>query len=161
MATACGTGATRRCRKVRRRRERSALGRTSGCGRPQGLGREPPRRAPSCPEPAVPGMGTGDEGWLCLASPPLLPRRVPPGSFPPHYLNAQLFALFPPPPQPETLQASALAVYGSVERFVGLYKDFGVYSLPFVNENLSTLTSEFPSHLSVQTYPGKTLALTH
>lgn len=35
MATSCGTGATLRCPRVRRRRARFALGRTPGRGRPQ------------------------------------------------------------------------------------------------------------------------------
>lgn len=63
---------------------------------PGSPGREPPPRAPSCPELAFPGLGTGEEGWLCRASPPLILSLSRPASFFASSLtNAQFFPLSP------------------------------------------------------------------
>lgn len=81
---------------------------------PASPGREPPPRAPSCREPAFPGPGTGEEGWLCLASPPLiLSPSYRPVYFPHHYQTHSSFCSHVSAP-PETLQPSALPVCGFI-----------------------------------------------
>lgn len=82
----------------------SALGRSPG--------RQPPPRAPSCPEPAFPGLGAGDQGWLCLASPPLILSPSCPASCSPSSLPRTLGS-FPDshfPARPETPQSQLLPV---------------------------------------------------
>ncbi|KAF4008491.1 hypothetical protein G4228_020239 [Cervus hanglu yarkandensis] len=82
---------------------------------PRSPGREPPPRAPSCLELALSGLGTGDGGWPCLASPPLIlspsrPASLSPSSLPERpFLPHSLFAT-----RPKTLKSVAPLVRDSI-----------------------------------------------
>ena len=123
---------------------------------PGSPGRETPPRAPSCPELALPGLGTGDEGWLCLASPPLILYQSRPASLLPSSLpECPILSPVPisqPGLRPSNPQPFLFVVLFNISW--DLAETFWCI-LSFLNENLNTLTSAYPSRLPIQMVPKR------
>lgn len=88
---------------------------------PASPGRKPPPRAPSCPEPAFPGLGTGGWGWgrgeagsAWHRHPLFFPRPVRPASLSLHDQTPSSFPYSHSSTQPEPLQSPSLPVDGFI-----------------------------------------------